>query len=164
MSDLATLGGGIGIGWQTAHEWIDVRLDKLGLVRIGHVEHPHVYPWSTVLRIRTRSRRLSALTRSGNADYGLHRLHGEAHGRRPKRSARQRAGRRDRRPARHTGAPPPDGVGLRGLAGQLEAIVPDETRSRQENYSDRSSRTSKCTTAPGSSHLTGFRRRSRNTS
>jgi hypothetical protein len=31
--------------------WIDERLTERGLVRTGEVEQPHVYPWSTVLRV-----------------------------------------------------------------------------------------------------------------
>jgi hypothetical protein len=36
-----------------AHDWIDIRLDELGRARIGEIEQPHVYPWSTVLRVPT---------------------------------------------------------------------------------------------------------------
>lgn len=36
-----------------AYDWIDRRLDELNLARTGAVEQPHVYPWSTVLRIPT---------------------------------------------------------------------------------------------------------------
>ncbi|QZY28598.1 aminoglycoside phosphotransferase family protein [Nocardioides coralli] len=36
-----------------AHAWIDARLPELGLVRTGEVEQPHVYPWSTVMRVPT---------------------------------------------------------------------------------------------------------------
>ncbi len=51
----------IGARWQelewlaTAHEWIDAQLDRLGMVRAGDIEQPHVYPWSTVLKIPTSS-------------------------------------------------------------------------------------------------------------
>ena len=36
-----------------AHAWIDEQVDRLGLVRVGEIEQPHVYPWSTVLRVPT---------------------------------------------------------------------------------------------------------------
>ena len=36
------------------HAWVDGRLDELGVVRTGELEQPHVYPWSTVLRVPTR--------------------------------------------------------------------------------------------------------------
>ena len=39
----------------TAHEWIAARLGELGLVPTGEIEQPHVYPWSTVLRIPTEA-------------------------------------------------------------------------------------------------------------
>lgn len=35
------------------YDWIDRRLDELGLARSGEPEQPHVYPWSTVLRVPT---------------------------------------------------------------------------------------------------------------
>ncbi len=35
------------------HDWIDGALERLGLARTGPTEQPHVYPWSTVLRIPT---------------------------------------------------------------------------------------------------------------
>ncbi|MEV4630210.1 phosphotransferase [Micromonospora sp. NPDC049523] len=35
------------------HGWIDGRLGELGVTRTGAIEQPHVYPWSTVLRIPT---------------------------------------------------------------------------------------------------------------
>jgi hypothetical protein len=42
--------------WLAAvHDWIDRRLDELGLVRVGVPEQPHVVPGATVLRVRTRS-------------------------------------------------------------------------------------------------------------
>ena len=36
-----------------AHTWIGQRLDALGLTPTGAIEQPHVYPWSTVLRVPT---------------------------------------------------------------------------------------------------------------
>jgi len=36
-----------------AHEWIEGELERLGLRRTGEIEQPHVYPWSTVLRVPT---------------------------------------------------------------------------------------------------------------
>ncbi len=36
-----------------AHAWIDEQTGRLGLVRAGEIEQPHVYPWSTVLRVPT---------------------------------------------------------------------------------------------------------------
>lgn len=36
-----------------AHTWIDDRLGELGLVRDGDVEQPHVFDWSTVMRVPT---------------------------------------------------------------------------------------------------------------
>ena len=36
-----------------AHAWIEEQTDRLGLVRAGEIEQPHVYPWSTVLRVPT---------------------------------------------------------------------------------------------------------------
>lgn len=35
------------------HGWIAERLTDLGLRRTGEIEQPHVYPWSTVLRVPT---------------------------------------------------------------------------------------------------------------
>ena len=36
-----------------AHAWIDDRLAELGVERTGDVEQPHVYEWSTVMRVPT---------------------------------------------------------------------------------------------------------------
>ena len=36
-----------------AHGWIEAELGRLGLRRSGDIEQPHVYPWSTVLRVPT---------------------------------------------------------------------------------------------------------------
>ncbi|HEX5860271.1 MAG TPA: phosphotransferase [Nocardioides sp.] len=36
-----------------AHAWIEGRTGHLGLTRAGEIEQPHVYPWSTVLRVPT---------------------------------------------------------------------------------------------------------------
>ena len=36
-----------------AHAWIEEQMDRLGLVREGEIEQPHVYRWSTVLRVPT---------------------------------------------------------------------------------------------------------------
>jgi len=36
-----------------AHDWIEAELARLGLRRAGKIEQPHVYPWSTVLRVPT---------------------------------------------------------------------------------------------------------------
>ena len=36
-----------------AHEWIEGELERLELRRTGSAEQPHVYPWSTVLRVPT---------------------------------------------------------------------------------------------------------------
>ncbi len=36
-----------------AHAWIEQELASLGLTRRGDIEQPHVYPWSTVLRVPT---------------------------------------------------------------------------------------------------------------
>ena len=36
-----------------AHAWIEEQMDRLGLVREGEIEQPHVAPWSTVLRVPT---------------------------------------------------------------------------------------------------------------
>lgn len=38
-----------------AHAWIESRLDRLGRRRTAAIEQPHVYPWSTVLRVPTDS-------------------------------------------------------------------------------------------------------------
>jgi Phosphotransferase enzyme family len=35
------------------HDWVDSRLGELGLTRTGKIEQPHIYPWSTVLRVPT---------------------------------------------------------------------------------------------------------------
>ncbi|WFE28505.1 hypothetical protein O7623_04645 [Solwaraspora sp. WMMD791] len=34
-------------------DWIDARLGELAMTRTGPVDQPHVYPWSTVLRVPT---------------------------------------------------------------------------------------------------------------
>jgi hypothetical protein len=34
-----------------AYDWVDSRLAELGLMRTGEIEQPHIYPWSTVLRV-----------------------------------------------------------------------------------------------------------------
>ena len=34
-----------------ARAWIEEQLERLGLRRSGEIEQPHVYPWSTVLRV-----------------------------------------------------------------------------------------------------------------
>lgn len=36
-----------------AHAWVEEHLTRLGLTRSGDYEQPHVYPWSTVLRVPT---------------------------------------------------------------------------------------------------------------
>ena len=36
-----------------AHGWIDARLADLGLTRTGDIEQPHVFDWSTVMRVPT---------------------------------------------------------------------------------------------------------------
>jgi hypothetical protein len=36
-----------------AHAWIEEQAGRLDLVRTGEIEQPHVYPWSTVLRVPT---------------------------------------------------------------------------------------------------------------
>jgi hypothetical protein len=36
-----------------AHAWIEARLDDLGISRIGDIEQPHVFAWSTVMRVPT---------------------------------------------------------------------------------------------------------------
>jgi hypothetical protein len=36
-----------------AHAWIEHRLGELGITRTSEIEQPHVYPWSTVLRVPT---------------------------------------------------------------------------------------------------------------
>ena len=38
-----------------AHAWIEFQLGRLGLRRTAGIEQPHVYPWSTVLRVPTDS-------------------------------------------------------------------------------------------------------------
>ncbi|HSS68770.1 MAG TPA: phosphotransferase [Nocardioidaceae bacterium] len=38
---------------RTAYEWIELQLGRLGLVRTGDIEQPHVYVWSTVMRVPT---------------------------------------------------------------------------------------------------------------
>jgi hypothetical protein len=38
---------------RSAHEWIDAQLDRLGIVRTGDIEQPHVRVWSTVMRVPT---------------------------------------------------------------------------------------------------------------
>src|SRR5262245_26033151 len=42
--------------WQdSAHAWIEAQLDRLELSRRGPIEQPHVYVWSTVMRVPTTS-------------------------------------------------------------------------------------------------------------
>lgn len=36
-----------------AHAWIEAELERLGIRHSGIIEQPHVYPWSTVLRVPT---------------------------------------------------------------------------------------------------------------
>jgi Phosphotransferase enzyme family len=36
-----------------AHTWIDEQTARLGLARTGAIEQPHIYPWSTVMRVPT---------------------------------------------------------------------------------------------------------------
>ncbi len=36
-----------------AHAWIEDELERLGIRHSGDIEQPHVYPWSTVLRVPT---------------------------------------------------------------------------------------------------------------
>ncbi|MBI5564518.1 MAG: hypothetical protein HY870_06465 [Chloroflexi bacterium] len=43
---------------QQASEWIHVETDRQGLQLLGPIEQPHVYPWSTVLRMPTTDGRL----------------------------------------------------------------------------------------------------------
>jgi hypothetical protein len=38
-----------------AHAWIAEQADRLGLVRAGEIRQPHVYPWSTVMRVPTNT-------------------------------------------------------------------------------------------------------------
>lgn len=38
---------------EPAHDWIRLQLERLGLEAAGEIEQPHVFPWSTVLRIPT---------------------------------------------------------------------------------------------------------------
>lgn len=53
------MGGADGYRWRDpswlsqAHDWIDSALGELGRDRTGAIEQPHVYPWSTVLRVPT---------------------------------------------------------------------------------------------------------------
>ena len=43
-------------GWLSqAHAWIDARLTERAIARTGEIEQPHVYPWSTVMRVPTAS-------------------------------------------------------------------------------------------------------------
>lgn len=40
--------------WQKeVHEWIYAQVGKHGISMSGDIEQPHIYPWSTVLRIPT---------------------------------------------------------------------------------------------------------------
>jgi aminoglycoside phosphotransferase (APT) family kinase protein len=40
--------------WQrSAYAWIDAELKRLGITRDGEIEQPHVYVWSTVMRVPT---------------------------------------------------------------------------------------------------------------
>jgi Phosphotransferase enzyme family len=36
-----------------AHAWIEQQTARLGLIRTGVIEQPHIYPWSTVMRVPT---------------------------------------------------------------------------------------------------------------
>jgi len=36
-----------------AHAWIEEQAVRLGLTRTGAIEQPHIYPWSTVMRVPT---------------------------------------------------------------------------------------------------------------
>jgi Phosphotransferase enzyme family len=36
-----------------AHAWIEEQTARLGLARTGAIEQPHIYPWSTVMRVPT---------------------------------------------------------------------------------------------------------------
>lgn len=36
-----------------AHAWIEEQTGQLGLARTGAIEQPHIYPWSTVMRVPT---------------------------------------------------------------------------------------------------------------
>ena len=36
-----------------AHEWIHRQLERTGTGIVGPIEQPHIYPWSTVLRVPT---------------------------------------------------------------------------------------------------------------
>ena len=36
-----------------AHDWIEEQTARLGLDRTGAIEQPHIYPWSTVMRVPT---------------------------------------------------------------------------------------------------------------
>ena len=40
---------------EDAHAWIESALARLGLRRTGGIEQPHVYPWSTVMRVPTET-------------------------------------------------------------------------------------------------------------
>ena len=40
---------------EEAHAWIESALARLGLRRTGGIEQPHVYPWSTVMRVPTEA-------------------------------------------------------------------------------------------------------------
>ena len=40
---------------EDAHAWIESVLARLGLRRTGGIEQPHVYPWSTVMRVPTET-------------------------------------------------------------------------------------------------------------
>jgi hypothetical protein len=50
---------GMAVDWRDttwlaqAYEWVDAQLGDLGIARTGPIEQPHVYPWSTVLRVPT---------------------------------------------------------------------------------------------------------------
>ncbi len=49
----------MGVQWEDplwlagAHERIEAELERLGLRRTAGIEQPHVFPWSTVLRVPT---------------------------------------------------------------------------------------------------------------
>lgn len=42
----------------SAYAWVEEQALELGLVRTGDIEQPHVYPWSTVLRVPTATRQV----------------------------------------------------------------------------------------------------------
>jgi hypothetical protein len=48
-----------GVRWRdaefirSAHSWIEAQLDRLGIVRTGDIEQPHVRVWSTAMRVPT---------------------------------------------------------------------------------------------------------------